>query len=374
LEELNEQMAGISLLKNTAGIVSLNLDYVSSGVYAAVAKVLDFPLIGGTTLVMADNTETGTFLFSILILTSDDCVFSCAVSDVIPPTGSVEEVTQKCYRDAIAGVKGDVSLAFLFAPFRMQYHYAGEYVKAATALNEKVPIFGTLSMAEVDNNFTLGRTLFGEESYDDRLIMMTVSGAVSPRFYIGAVSEASILMPDIGVVTKSRDNIVMEINDMGIEQFFQKIGYDPGVMVGGSQITGFLVSEKNESGDVVSSKFAGVLKLENGKGVFGDNVPEGAVLSVVTTSKENVMTTARNVVEKIEKNHDGGTVVLFSCAGRMFAMLNEPTKEYMYLQDTLSQKYNMVTVCSGGEICPTLVTDTKAYNAGHNQTLVACVF
>jgi hypothetical protein len=85
------------------------------------------------------------------------------------------------------------------------------------------------------------------------------------------------------------------------------------------------------------------------------------------------MTTAQEVVGQIEQNHENGTVILFSCAGRTFALLNEPMKEYEYLRGALSEKYNMVTACSGGEICPTLVTETKAYNNAHNQTLVACV-
>ena len=374
LDELNEQMAGITLRKNSVGIVSMHLDYLSSGVYAAIAGGLDFPLIGGTTLSSAANAEIGTFLLTILILTSDDCEFSCAVSsDAIPPKGDVGPVTQQCYRDAMAGLKGDAALAFLFAPFRLEYHYAGEYVRAAMAINEKTPIFGTLSFSEVDNNFGFGKTLCGKEGFDDRVVMMSVSGPVNPKFYIGSVSEASIIMPDVGTVTKSHENIVAEINNMGAGEFFEKIGYDPGNMVKGAQITGFMVREHNESGEVVSNKLIGILKIEDGCGVFGGDVPEGSILSVATTSKEDVMTTAQEVVGQIEQNHENGTVILFSCAGRTFALLNEPMKEYEYLRGALSEKYNMVTACSGGEICPTLVTETKAYNNAHNQTLVACV-
>jgi hypothetical protein len=68
LEELQEQMAGITLSNHTVGIASVSADYMESGVYAAVANSLPFTLVGNTTLAIATQQEAGTFLFSIMVL------------------------------------------------------------------------------------------------------------------------------------------------------------------------------------------------------------------------------------------------------------------------------------------------------------------
>ncbi|MCL2602898.1 MAG: FIST C-terminal domain-containing protein [Defluviitaleaceae bacterium] len=375
LEELEEQMAGFALLKNSVGLVSLNLDYINSGVYAAVADALDFPLIGGTAIAMSANGEIGAFLLSIMVLTSDDCEFSCAVSsETIPATGvSVAEVTQECYKKAASGLSGDPALTFLFTPFMAEYHYTSEYTKAASAFNAKVPVFGTMSLAEINNTFTFGRVVLENETYDNRVAILTVSGEVNPKFYIESVSDSSITMPNIGTVTKSTANIVTEINNIDIKEFLESIGYDPGDMVKGAQITGFIVKERNEGTEPVTARFTNMLQLKDGMGVFGNEIPEGSVLSVAMVSKEDITVTAKSLVDKIKENHEGGTILMFSCAGRMFALLNEPMKEYVYLNENLTGSFNYMVACSGGEICPTLVTGERVHNNGHNNTIVACV-
>jgi hypothetical protein len=374
LEELEEQLKDITLLKNTVGVVSVHIDYINSGVYAAVAKALGFPLIGGTSLAAATGAEIGVYLFSIIVLTSNDCAFSYAVSEgEIPASGeSVADVTRECYEKAINGLEGTLALTFLFVPFKKEYHCASEYVKAASAFNDRVPVFGTLTIAELENDFTHGRTVLNGDSFDNKVAILTLSGNVQPAFYIESVSDSSVTMPNIGTVTKSDANIVTEINHTGINEFFAKIGYDPGDMVKGAQTTGFIVSERDKSGEQTTSRFTGILRLIDGAGIFGNDVPEGSVLSIATTSKEDIMATAESLIGRIKENHDGGTLFIFSCAGRMFSLLNEPMKEYTHLRNSLSGDFNFMAVCSGGEMCPTLMTEDRAYNNGHNNTIVVC--
>ncbi|MCL2718644.1 MAG: FIST C-terminal domain-containing protein [Lachnospiraceae bacterium] len=372
LEELNEQMAEISLLKNSIGIVSLNWDYISSGIYEAVANALPFQLAGGTLLSVATKDEIGIFVFSVMIFTSDECEFSCAVSDAIPNEGNVDQITQNCYKKALAGLADKAKLAFLFAPLNPN-HYAEKYVAAMSVIDESTPIFGTLTIAEVDNQFGGGKTLLGNECFDDKLVVVVISGDIEPQFYIGSVSDESIIMPNVGVITESNDNFVTKINNMPIENFFERIGYDPGVLNKGAQTTGFIMHEKNEEGEVVSSKVSGILSLKDGVGAFMGNIPEGTVMSVMTTTKEDIMKTAQATINELKKNHSEGTVLLYSCAGRMFCLMNEPMKEHEFLRDELSGDYSFMVAGSGGEICPTYVSNDKAYNRGHGHSLVICV-
>jgi hypothetical protein len=49
-------------------------------------------------------------------------------------------------------------------------------------------------------------------------------------------------------------------------------------------------------------------------------------------------------------------------------------KEFEVLCEELAAGgFNFVALNSGGEICPTSVTESKTYNEEHNQTLIACV-
>ena len=104
LEELETQLSKIELMKNTIGIVSVSTDYFETGVYAAVAKALPFPLIGMSAYAQNANGNIGIYLFSILVLTSDDCEFAHGISDEIPEQGDVTALTRELYKKTVCAM------------------------------------------------------------------------------------------------------------------------------------------------------------------------------------------------------------------------------------------------------------------------------
>lgn len=375
LDELNAQISNITLLKNTVGIVSVNPEYVQSGIYAAAANAVPFPLLGMTTLSQTVNGQIGTFLFSILVLTSDTCEFEYGTSGVISREGDAAKLTQECYQNIRAKVEGDVRLCLLYVPYT-EYRCTNEYISAIAEIDEHVPVFGSLANADMEHLFDDMKTLCGANHYNDRLVMLLISGDIAPEFYIGSITKEAVIMPDIGEVTEATSNHVMRINGMKVGDFFEKIGFFVGDARNQGLLTSiFMVDEKDEAGNIVSSVSRGVLSQSDDSVIFGGNVPVGSVLSVATTTKEMVVATAKDVALRIKEHHNGKTVLMYSCIGRRFSLLDEPVKEYETLNEQLQgSNFNCLVSCSCGEICPTLVTETKTYNSEHNQALIACVF
>ena len=375
LNELEAQLSGIRLLENTVGIVSVNPEYIHSGIYGVVAKTVPFPLVGMTTLAQTVNGKTGMFLFSILVLTSDACEFSYEISGVIPQKGDVTELTRDCYNAAASKLAGNVKLALLYAPF-MEYRCSGDYIQAISDIDERVPVFGSLANADMENLFADLKTICGGGYFNDRLVMLLISGDISPEFYIGSVTKEAVIMPDIGEVTESRGNHVIKINGMNADKFFEEIDFFVGDARNQGLLTSiFIVDKKDEAGNIVSSTSRGILSMEDGVIVFGGNVPAGSVLSVATTTQDMVLATAKNVTAQIKEKHDGKTILMYSCIGRRYSCLDEPMKEYEVLGGQLADSgFNYLASCSCGEICPTSATESKAHNIEHNQALIACVF
>ena len=376
LEELHGQLSAIILQKNSIGIVSVNPEFFSSGVYETIVKAVPFPVIGMSAYTQNANGETGIYLFSILVLSSDNCEFAYGVSDVIPEKGDVLAITQDFYKGLALDLTDRAKLAFLYAPYIMQ-QCSYNYLQAISEIDGRLPIFGSLASNELTKMMTDTITLCGEKMYNDRLVMLLVSGEISPQFYIGTITEKAVIMRNIGEVTAAKDHVVMEINNARASDFFEKIGIKDGadILLEGTLSFMIIADELDESGKVISSVARGLAAIEDGAALFGGRIPVGAVLSVAVTTKDVIVDTAREVLSRIKSEHSDKTALLYSCLGRQIALLDEPMMEYEIIREEFkNNNFNYVVSASGGEICPTFVTETEIYNREHDQSLIACVF
>jgi len=373
LEELRSQLAKLKLLKNTVGIVTVNKDFVVSGVYSAIAKATPFPLVGITSYSQIVNGKIGTFMFSIMVLTSNDCEFASGLSEPVPETGDVKKQVQKCYEDLRSKLNGDVKLAFLYPNF-MYGHYPYQYIKAITEIDANVPIFGSQSNGEIIDVPSSARTLHCENISKNQAAMLLISGNINPKFYLASTTKESITMPQIGVVTKADGNYLLEINNIKAKQFLEKANLKPDAVNQKSIFfSTFIADEKNEKGETISSVVKSLTVPKDDGYIFVCGIQVGSVLSAISFTGEIVMETAKNVMKKIKAKHKEGTIIMYSCLGRRAALLNEPNKEFELISDILKNNFNYVATCSGGEICPTSVTETEIVNNEHNETLIACI-
>ena len=374
LEELSEQLSAISLLKNTVGIVSVSIDYLETGVYEAVAKAAPFPVLGLSTYGQNADGNISVYLFSILVLTSDDCEFAHGYSDIIPSQGDVDELIKKLYQKCNRDLEDRAKIAFLYAPM-MTFQFSFNYLEAIAKLDKALPVFGSLASCEAMKIMDESRTVYNAQIFDNQLVMLLISGNVAPSFYLGSLTKESIIIPHFGEVTAAKDNAVMEINHQKVNDVFEKIGLKDGAIKDeGSLSLSILAEEKDSSGNLTSSAVRGLLAMEEGVAVFGGRIPVGAVLSAAISTKEVIAQTAREVVKQIKAEHSDKTILLYSCLGRQISLLDEPMMEYEIIDDELrDSSFRYVAAVSGGELCPVSVTETKAENSEHNQTLIACV-
>ena len=375
LEELEAQLSDIKLLRNTVGIVSVNPEFLHSGVYDAIAAAVPFPVVGITTYSQNANGKIGTFLLSILVLTADDCEFAYGYSDAIPKEGDATKATQECYKSIRAKLSGKVKLALLYSPY-VTYLCTSDHINAISALDATVPIYGSYAASELVAMGSSTRTFCETSCFENRLVMLLISGNISPAFYIGSVADSPPMISNIGEVTDVEKNIVKTINNIKANKIFEKIGFSGGVVDDlGSITTVFIVNEKDKSGNLVPIAVRSLASLRDGVAVFGGHVPLGSYLSVAVTTKEVIVSTARDTVSRINKENKGKTALIYTCLGRVIALLDEPMLEYEIINESMAgNDVNYIVASSGGEICPTSVTEARVYNDEHDQTLVACVF
>jgi len=374
LEDLRAQLSALKLLKNTVGIVTVNKDFVVSGVYSAVAKATPFPLVGITSYSQIVNGKIGTFMFSIMVLTSDDCEFACGLTEPVPETGDVKKQVQKCYKDLHSKLKGNVKLVFLYPNF-MYGHYPNQYIKAITEIDNSVPIFGSQSNGEIIDVPSSARTLHCENISKNQAAMLLISGNIEPKFYLGSTTKESITMPHIGVVTKAEGNFLQEINNIKAKKFLEDANLKPdSVNQKTILFSAFIADEKNEKGETISSVVKSLTMPKDDGYLFVCGIQVGSSLSAISFTGEVVMETAKNVMEQIEAKHKEGTIIMYSCLVRRAALLNEPYKEFELMNNMLGNNFNYMATCAAGEICPTSVSEKEIVNNEHNETLIACIF
>ena len=374
LEELESQLSAQELLKNTVGIATVNTEFLNSGVYTGVVNALPFPVLGMSAYSQNANGNTGIFLFSIMVLTSDTCEFAHCVSEVIPEAGDVTALTQDLYKKISVSLESRAKVAFLYAPFLPQ-QCPYNYLQSLSELDASLPVFGSIASCEVTKMGVEERSLYGGAAYKDRLVMLLAAGDVSPRFYIGSITKESVIMPDIGEVTAAKDNIVMEVNNTKVDVAFKKIGFEDGAIKDAGAITlVFIAEEKDSGGNVISATARSLYVVDDGIAAFGGRMAVGSTLSVAATTKEVILETGRDVLSQIKSEHHDKAVLLYSCLGRQIALLGEPMAEYDFIgEEFQGSGFTYVMAASGGELCPTSLTEAKAYNSEHNQTLIACV-
>jgi hypothetical protein len=371
-------IASVPLMKNSMGIVVAHPEFVSSGIYGRIAGALPFPTIGTTAISHCARGLAETYMLSILILTSDDCAFSCVISEPSPAVEDIAGLARGNYEAARGALPDDPKFAVLYAPF-VDKNRIGDYVSVLSGINGKLPIFG--AVINDDHNSTAvmhsdARALYCGKAYEDRFALALVSGAVSPKFYIISVTEEAVIMPDVGVVTAADKNKLLAVNNVNAVEFFKSVGFladETGSWDKGMLSSTFVLRVRGGDDDGVAISRIPTEIMEDGI-MCGGRIVVGATISVAFNTRESVLETASQLMKTVKGGHSGGTAVIHSCIGRRYGLLNEPMRELEAIRDALDGGFSYIAAYASGEICPIAATENRARNLDHNQTLVACVF
>ena len=367
VDHMRSQLAGAgALMKNTIGIAVCHYEHVYSGIFKAVCDALPFDVVGTISQVQAVPGRADSFLLSVLVLTSDDARF---VKVVTPPLADGPgKVITESYRAAAGEEKPE--LVFAFAPFMLKYP-GDVYVDVITEASGGVPCFGTLAVDD-SMDFSNCFMLADGAHYPDRMAMVLVYGSIQPKFFVANISKNKLLSRS-AVVTKSSGNILMEVNERPVVEFFEELG-----LTGASREQYALSSLPFllDYGDGTPMVSKLVIRLSPEKyAICGGVMPEGSTLHIAISDKEDVMSTTGEAIDRMLADAPGASgAVIYSCITRGMTLGAEQFKEIGLVDKKAGGAFPFIMAGSGGEICPTQVSEGKAINRFHNNAFIACLF
>ncbi|MDR1617769.1 MAG: FIST C-terminal domain-containing protein [Treponema sp.] len=374
IDDVQAAVAGITaqldiehrLLGNSVGLVSCYAEFIDSGVVAALAGALPFPVAGITTIAAASNEVQGEMFLFLTVLTADDAEFVIGVTDTI--SGEDEAPLRAAWEKTGAKRADRAALMLSFCPLLL--NVSGDFFADAwTAITGNVPNFGTLA---VDHNrdYHEARTILNGEAYKDRYVFVLLYGNVEPRFFLGGIQEEKAFH-EKGVVTASRGNQLQAVNGVSVADYLSGLGLtrDEEGYIKGINAYPFILDYNDGTQPVIRVMFA---VTPDGSAVCGGKMPVGATLMVGTIDGDEVLASSTAILDQVAKAAEGKNVLIFSCIGRFFAQGYESSREMKKAQGLL-EKVPFHLCYAGGELCPVYGRDGTLTNRSHNDTMAICV-
>jgi len=364
---LSQIELGGGLLKNSIGIVACHYEFVLSDIYKAVCDALPFDVVGTISSAQSVRGEYGSLLMSIMIMTSDDAEFV----RILTPSLLEEpaRVIEESYREASLSRAKKPALIFTFAPFILQ-NSGDDYVKVLTEASGGVPCFGTLAVDDT-LDFINCYMLAQGAHHRDKMAMILIYGDISPKFFVASISESRIIGKS-AVVTKSAGPVLMEVNERPVIDYFSDLG-----LVKASETQYALSSlpfllDYNDGTPKVSKIFVALTPEKYA--ICAGSMPQGCTMYIALSDKEDVVKTTNESIDMIINETKGASALLiYSCISRSMTLGSEQFKEMELLNARIGGNLAYMYANSGGEICPSQISDAKAINRFHNNAFIACL-
>ena len=370
IEEICSQLDLDGLKKNTIGIVACHYEFIHSGVFKAVCDALPFSITGTISSGQAGPDTADALVLTLTVMTSDDVQFEHII------TPSLLNEPAKVISDSYAAAVKEnneknkkPALILTFAPFILQ-NCGDEYVNVITEVSGGVPCFGTLAVDDT-LDFVNCFMLANGEHYTDRMSLILIYGDVTPKFFIAHISE-SRLLDKSAVVTKSEGHVLMEVNDRPIINYLEDLGLVEASESQYAMSTVPFLLDYEDGTPRVSKVF--IMLTPEKYALCAGAMPEGSTLYMTVTNKDDVILTTGEAVDTILKECGGASLLLaYSCICRSITLGSDQFKELELLREKVGLTLPFMMANSGGEICPTQLSDNKAINRFHNNAFIACL-
>lgn len=372
VEQISSQLSlETRLLKNSVAIISCYADFVTSGVYEAVCKLLPCDVVGATTMTNTVRETGDDIVLTVMLLTSDDVSFATGLSEPITEEG--EGPIRRAYEAAVSNLSGRPALILSYAPLLM--NVGGDYfVKAFDHISGGIPNFGTIAVDHNDD-YHEASVLYNGEPYSNRYAFILMSGGINPRYYVASISNEKVFQ-EKGVVTASKGNQLQTVNNMPVGDYLETLGFhknEDGSITGINSFP-FIMDLNDGMMPIVRVMFA---LTPEGYAVCGGDIPVGATLSVGSINATEVINTSEAKLLEMLKAENHEFILIYSCIGRYFSLGYDPGSEIGKIKEHLDETgIPYFFAYSGCEICPVYPQDGGAQttNRSHNDTLVICAF
>lgn len=365
IAEIKSQIDLSALKKNAGGLIFCHIDYVESGVVAALCEALPFNVIGMTSMVGADEHGYSLFDLTLTVLTSDEVSFEVGMTDSIDHDNYVDEVN-RLYQQIRGGVATDPAMIFTFMPYIRDV--AGyEVVTAMDKACNGIPLWGSITN-NIDFNYETVQTICNGKALRAGLAMMFVSGPVEPTFIVSSIPERNIAS-NRAVITKSTGAVLQEINDLPVLEYLANIGL---VITKENITTTPLMVYYDQSEEPVALGFYTL--FEDGSVLTGGEMPVGTSFAVGNIDAEGISESAEKGLRQILDIPNRQATLLLPCVTRYIMLAPDQEKELRMLTEELTKSgLPFMMGYSGGEICPMPDSSGKLRNRFHNYTFCACV-
>jgi len=364
-DDISKQLPPESLCAHSVGIISCHYEFIHSGAMKAVCDVLPFPVVGTISVAQATNGAMENFLLTMMVLTSDEADFivqgSASLRD--DPHNAVAQM----YHAAFTGKPDKPAYAFAFLPFGTPLA-PDVFVEEFTALSGGLPCFGSVALddtADFSNSFVC----INGEAYLDRAAILLVYAAELPRFLLATISREKVL-PNPAKITKSKENILMEVNGRHVEKYFESLGLENSTGQYAMASLPFMM-DFNDGTPLVSRVFTA--HTPENYFICAGFIPEGSLMYMGVFDKEDVLRTTGGIVKETLAQGASGAL-MFSCIARSMALGADRSAELSLVKELIGNKIPFLAAYAGGEICPTHVSEEKANNRFHNNTFIICLF
>jgi hypothetical protein len=369
VEEVKSQiLPDAQLKKNTVGIIACHYEFALSGVAKALCESLPFPVLGAITSAQAVQGTSGALLLTLMVLTSDDVEFVVARTPSLH--GESGETVAKIYTETASARAERPALILAYAPFMLE-NSGDEYVNVLTKVSGGVPCFGTLAVDDTVD-FSNCFTIYNGEHSNDQMTLLLLYGDVKPKFFIATISPNKILEKS-ALVTKSAGHVLMEVNDRPVVEYFKDLGLTKASETSFAMTSLPFMLDYGDGTPQVSKVFIGLTPENNA--ICAGAMPEGSTLYIGVFDKEDVLlTTAEAVKNALANVSDASGLLIYSCISRNMALGADQLMELDLVKEKIAAALPFMMAYSGGEICPTQISDAKAVNRFHNNAFIACVF
>jgi hypothetical protein len=365
IKEIKSQIDFKALKKNSGGIIFCHIDFIDSGMVAALCKELPFGVIGMTSMAGADERGYGLFDLTLAVLTSDEVTFEVGMTGNINQNNYKAEL-DKLYKDMRAGVKSDPAMIFTFMPY-MRGVSGYEVVAAMDKACNGIPMWGSITN-NIDFNYETVQTVCNGKNLPAGVAMMFVSGPVKPEFIVSSIPERNIAN-NRAVITKSEGAVLYEVNDMPILEYLAKIGL---VITKENITTTPLMLYYGGAKEPVALGFYTL--FEDGSVLTGGEMPVGTSVAVGSIDAEGIFESAENGIRRILQHKDRRAALLLPCVTRYIMLAPDQERELRLIEEKLGKGGGAYMMgYSGGEICPMPGADGKLRNRFHNYTFCACL-
>ena len=349
-----------NLMKNAVGIVSCFSEFIDTGVVEAVCGALPFDCIGATTCLNAAGGETDQILFSIIVLTSDDCSFE---SLIIP----IEEPYREDIGRALGGLLGRPAgrPALFLSYFPLINEVSGDMMlEAIDRATGGIPLFGTTAVDHLPD-YATSQTICNGKAYRKTLVLGAVYGDVTMDFGVASL-DGSKIRNQKAIITSSDGNLLIGVNGNTALEYLEEIGLSREVLSKGLGFIPFVVDHRAGTLPVARAIFA---LTPEGYVVCGGAMPVNGTLGIGSMDREDVLRTTQTVLKPLAEK--GATILGYSCVAR-YLILGARNKAEADAFMEIAGGAPYLYAYSGGEICPLPDANGRLRNMYHNFTGVFC--